>query len=68
MNVAAIALVIGGLLMVFGGLVVILSNPGEETATGILMGTLAATGVAIAVGAWRGQRAAREVLASGRLD
>ena len=54
--------------MVFGGLVVILSNPGEETATGILMGTLAATGVAIAVGAWRGQRAAREVLASGRLD
>lgn len=58
------ATVVGGLLMALGGLAVIVLHPGEETAVAVLMGTLAATGVAVTVGAVRAQRAAREVLSS----
>lgn len=48
--------------MALGGIAAILSNSDEETAAGILMGTLAVAVVAIVVGVVRGQRAAREVL------
>lgn len=54
----------GGVVMAIGGIAAILSNSDEATAAGILMGTLAVAGVAIVVGAVRGQRAAREVLAT----
>ena len=56
------ATVTGGVVMVLGGISATVSNPDEETAAGILMGTLAVAGVAITVGAVRGQRAARDAL------